>query len=199
MTNGVCMAAAVKSQQDSGSCDDTAGMCGAAKCSCDMNGTCQRKKGEACTMAGQCATGHCVDLRCCDSACTAGCSACSTALGATVEGTCTSMAVKGMQDLLACDDGNGGCGGQCTCSSTGSCKRKLGEMCGGGGDCASGYCADGICCNDACGQPCAKCVAGACLQNEVKNMDDLGACTGTMGCGAGAGCSCNGGGMCKPD
>ncbi|MFT3775395.1 MAG: MYXO-CTERM sorting domain-containing protein [Minicystis sp.] len=59
--------------------------------------------GKPCTQAAECSTNFCVDGVCCDTACgngAADCSACSAALGATKDGTCTPLTGT------TCDDGN---------------------------------------------------------------------------------------------
>ncbi|MEB2311422.1 MAG: hypothetical protein OZ928_06205 [Polyangiaceae bacterium] len=125
---------------------------------CAADGTCQprRASGAACnTAAGvdckvagcrECSAGGCVDFVCCAAT---SCGACQTCSGAT-PGTCSSV--------TNADDADS-CAGASTCSASGACKKKLGQACGAGADCASGFCADGVCCNGACSGGCDVCKA----------------------------------------
>jgi hypothetical protein len=68
-----------------------------------------RALGVACTSAVDCASGHCTDGVCCDSACDAGqpdrCGACSVAAGAATNGTCAPVAAGTVcrASAAACD------------------------------------------------------------------------------------------------
>ncbi|MFT3774784.1 MAG: kelch repeat-containing protein [Minicystis sp.] len=86
--------------------------------------------GAACSSASQCVSGNCVDGVCCNSACGGGvttdCQACSTAAGASQNGTCGAI-------------------------YTGTCALASGAACTASSQCGSGFCVDGVCCNSACG------------------------------------------------
>jgi alpha-tubulin suppressor-like RCC1 family protein len=114
---------------------------------CDSEGNCVKKQGSPCNAAAQCPGGNCVDGVCCDQKCSNGCEACSKALGATADGTCTMAAIANKDDAGACDDNNGLCdvGKKCTCSAAGVCKVKNGETVGDASKCASGLAISGVC------------------------------------------------------
>lgn len=141
-------------------------------------------QGATCSEASQCATGYCPNGVCCDTACTGGCEACSSA------GVCTALP-RGTDPKNACGayncDGSGGCvvagtsdgGGGSVCSSVSDCKSAyfcsttdlpdgqlyhacvpdlpLGSACSDGPQCASGSCTDGVCCDKACPGGCEAC------------------------------------------
>lgn len=96
---------------------------------CNGAGACAADDGQTCTMASQCASGHCVDGYCCNTTCTANCQACNNA--ATL-GTCGNIA-QGTVDA-ACGSTN------TTCNATGLCKLPDGATCTANIDCASGLC-----------------------------------------------------------
>jgi len=79
-------------------------------------------------------------------------------------------------------DGPGGSGGVAggTGGSQGGGRKQLGESCGAGGECATGYCADGVCCLEACLGPCRACnfsgAPGACLIAAPGSPDPRGTC-----------------------
>jgi len=96
-----------------GTCVSVAGMdddsCNGTK-TCDANGTCRNKSGQTCLAAMDCASGSCVDGRCC----TVGtCGSCQTCTGG--GGIC--VAVLSADDLDTCT-------GTQTCDATGVCKPK---------------------------------------------------------------------------
>jgi hypothetical protein len=141
-------------------------------------------QGATCADDSECATGHCANGVCCDTACTGGCEACSAS------GVCTALP-RGTDPKNACGayncDGSGSCfvagtsdgGGGSVCSSASDCKtayfcsttdlpdgqsyhacvadQAQGSACSDGGQCASGYCADGVCCDQACAGGCLAC------------------------------------------
>lgn len=86
--------------------------------------------GSTCDDPLECPGGHCVDGFCCDAACDDGCSACSVARGALVDGTCEPYVFKGVDVPGACDDTSGNCGQglRCTCDGAGICTSKLGVI-----------------------------------------------------------------------
>lgn len=95
---------------------------------CDAMGACvpDKKQGETCADGAECPSGSCVDGVCCDTACDGACAACSMALGADMDGTCKMAGVKGKDDAGVCDDKNGKCGFEatCTCDMVGACVPK---------------------------------------------------------------------------
>jgi MYXO-CTERM domain-containing protein len=123
--------------------------------------------GEACGDGPACASGFCVDGVCCNDACDEGinaCRACSVAAGATVDGTCITLA-----DGAACDDGD-----LCTASScsAGVCNIDSLVECS-----ASGECTEPVACDPLAGcsvvpkldgTPCSNgtCVNGLCTPGE---------------------------------
>lgn len=122
--------------------------------------------GDACSAAGDCASGYCVDGVCCESECGGGaiddCQACSVATGASSDGTCASLSGTSCEDGDLCTQSgtceSGVCEGsdpvQCAppgecqepgiCdSSTGVCSYPAspdGTDCVGGGTCEGGAC-----------------------------------------------------------
>ena len=116
---------------------------------CDGKGTCLLATGESCGLASACASGHCVDTVCCDSACSATCRACSLPGS---KGSC-SLVPAGKQDSFATSP----CTGNDVCDGQGSCKKKLVQPCTSPGQCASGHCVDGYCCYSACAATCRAC------------------------------------------
>jgi len=135
-----------------------------------------------CTGDGECASHHCVDGVCCDTACTGQCQACDVTGNV---GKCTNVgdAPHGTRAAcaggLACDATAGSCKATCAtdadCTSkgyfcdSGKCLAPLatGLPCTKNAACVSGFCADGTCCESACGDACAACdqpgLAGKCL------------------------------------
>ena len=126
--------------------------------SCDSSGKCVAGNGQKCTKGADCASGFCVDGRCCDKPCTAGCLACDL-VGK--EGTCNPMPL-GHKD----PGGLAPCTGNNACDGTGSCKLASGQKCANQAACATGYCVDTICCGSACAGTCQACdlpgTAGTC-------------------------------------
>ena len=103
---------------------DDADTCTGAS-TCNAAGACKAKNGEMCTVTGDCATGTCTDNRCCSQPCGV-CQACTGA-----GGTC--VVVTSADDADTCT-------GVSTCDATGACKKKNGQACTIGADCASGTC-----------------------------------------------------------
>ena len=151
---------------------------------CAANGTCQAQKAQGATCSAtagvdclkgdcrECSTGNCVDGVCCDSACNGSCQVCSTALGASANGTCTT-APAGYAGGPTCYPYlcNGTtttcpttCAGASNCASgsfctNGECQgtESPGQSCGTNSACASHFCVDGVCCNSACTGQCEAC------------------------------------------
>jgi hypothetical protein len=123
--------------------DDT---CGGGS-TCDSQGSCRSELGKACSAAGDCASGSCVDGVCCAS------SAC---------GTCQSCAVPGSVGACApvaknTDDPDSNCTDLNTCNGLGACQLKNGSPCQTASACVSQQCADGVCCDEACSGTCYGC------------------------------------------
>ena len=159
--DGVCCASACTAACQTcstGSCapvtsaDDNPECTGAN--TCDAAGVCKKKIGQSCGAASECASGFCRDGVCCTAACNAACQSCAG-------GTC--------HQITGADD-NPECTGTMTCDANGVCKKKTGESCSTGNECASGFCKDGKCCNAACTAACLSCSTGACV--AVTNGDD---------------------------
>jgi len=181
----------VSGARDSG-CDDVcvscaAGICtalslgatvtsGAKTCSkgsvCDGQGNCKSALGKACTYNASCASGICMDGRCCDKACLSTCYSCNVT---GKEGTCS--ALTGDRDT-GCDDacvkcavgkctalppgatvtsGAKICSGNSSCDGSGNCKKVNSKTCSKGLDCTSDQCWDGRCCDVACDKTCRSC------------------------------------------
>ncbi|MFO0675822.1 MAG: hypothetical protein U0169_04770 [Polyangiaceae bacterium] len=162
--------------------DDTPDCTGTRTCSATAE--CKVRGGAACRLDTECVTGHCVDGVCCDSACDAPCSTCSS-----TPGTCTERAAGDPGRSAACAPyvcsgsprscastcaSDGECGPNSFCNRQGECKPRVpsGLSCNATLDCreagcrvcATGFCADGICCDTACDGACDACsiVPGTC-------------------------------------
>jgi hypothetical protein len=109
---------------------------------CDGTGVCKARGGSGCNTGADCATGYCVDGKCCGSSSCGPCQACTGG-----GGTCVTVTSK--------DDDS--CPG--TCDSGGVCRAKKGQSCGAapGGCIAGTTCADGYCCDGACSGACMAC------------------------------------------
>jgi large repetitive protein len=99
--------------------------------------------GSTCDGADECASRFCADGVCCREACDARCQRCGD------DGACGQVV----------NDFDDACFGTEMCDAEGFCRRTLGESCGAGGDCASGFCVDGVCCETACNGRCDRCNA----------------------------------------
>ena len=71
-------------------------------------------QGTACTLSSQCLTGSCADGFCCNTACTATCTACSAALTSSANGTCGEIRA-GTNPKLQCTSPQ-------TCNGAGACQ-----------------------------------------------------------------------------
>jgi hypothetical protein len=149
-------------------------------------GQCRPKQanGTPCTTADQCASGHCVDAVCCDSACAGLCQACSAAKkGQGSDGTCGAIASG--------QDPDGECPGASTCNGAGGCTDLCaGVTCDDGNDCTVDSCdpATGTCAY-------TPIVAGtACAQNGGVVCDGNGNCVECLtdaNCDSGRSCCGN--------
>ncbi len=167
--------------------------------------------GQGCTAetTATCASGHCVDGVCCESAgCTGACMSCNVRGS---EGKCV-LAQAGTEVPGSCSDGQ-------ACDGTGACKSKNGQACVSFTDCASGFCVDNICCDSACGPTCKICnlpgrlglctpspagsdPRGECSQGTgvcKESCDGAGACAYPLGLTCGTCLTCDGLGACTHD
>lgn len=107
--------------------------------------------GAGCAVDDDCGSGICDRGVCCAASCAGPCKQCVATTGAC-------QAVKNADDPDTC-------AGASTCDGAGACKKKDGQACAAGGECASGFCTDGVCCNVACDGVCEACdglVKGRC-------------------------------------
>lgn len=168
---------------------------------CDGKGTCLKANSRVCSLASECASGHCMDGRCCGSACAETCKSCavSGSLGA-----CSELPV-GSPDTNASTT----CTGANACDGKGACKKDNGQACTAAAECAVGLCVDGWCCKSACTGTCMSCAVGGnvgqCVDVPAGHQDSYAAtapCTGANACdGKGAckvanGQTCTGAGAC---
>lgn len=157
---------------------DDADTCAGAN-TCDTAGQCKRKDGQTCSAASQCASGHCVDGVCCNSACTGGCDVCNVTAGVctvVAQGasganpSCGAFVCNGSSPSCPTSCGNDAdCAAGYYCAADGICREQKGQgtMCNAnsGADCKSagcrvcesGNCVDGFCCDSACGGSCDSC------------------------------------------
>jgi MYXO-CTERM domain-containing protein len=139
---------------------------------CDGTGSCKSKNGQACSAAGNCASGFCVDGVCCDDACTGVCKSCN--LPGQV-GTCTAQS--------AGTDPNGECGlgtGVCrsTCDGVGVCTFPL-----GGVSCGACLTCDGA---GTCSRPDPACSSGGTGGKGIPGKDSGGSTGWSSGGGGGS-------------
>ena len=146
---------------------------------CDGAGNCGlAPQGATCTSGATCATGHCVDGFCCNTACSGTCQACNAAQTGGTSGTC--------ENVLA---GNTAPAGQCTasaCGNAGTCNAgaceqvATGTVCGSAATCTlgmqttSGTCGAGACVagqTTSCGAYDCNASASACLVHCSANTD----------------------------
>ncbi len=72
--------------------------------SCDGNGQCKTANGQLCVDADRCASGHCVDGRCCESACDNPCNTCTEDPGECKTISCTPFACTKGECFSSCLD-----------------------------------------------------------------------------------------------
>jgi hypothetical protein len=185
--NGVCTVAAKGASDTSPACApfacDGSGVSCPSTCGVDSDcasnaycggGTCKFKQGQGagCTATDQCTSGFCSNSVCCNVACAGACDACSTAAGATTNGTCSvlPLGATGAPSCapLVCTGSSASCPGNCAADSqcvsdhycaSGTCTPKLaqGKACSTSNQCLGGACSDGLCCSSACGGSCDVC------------------------------------------
>ncbi len=134
-------------------------------------GTCEPKLDDAadCTRNGECDSDHCVDAKCCDTACEGQCEACD------VEGfvgKCSQVEgdphdIGGLRE--ACDATDEACRGTCGSTPT-ACDYDQTKECGAS-TCSDGHRTFGLCSlevNGACAEAEAECSPFACDEDGVK-------------------------------
>ncbi|AUX23852.1 uncharacterized protein SOCEGT47_043820 [Sorangium cellulosum] len=112
---------------------DTRGLGCAEDQVCDAAGECKGPNGQACASGAACASGHCVDGVCCNTSCSATCTACNVFRSV---GTCSDI-LRGRVDPR--------CSSNELCDGEGTCKLAGGEPCFSNTECASGVCYRGSC------------------------------------------------------
>ena len=177
------------------------GVGGSAWC---VGGNCTSKKaaGEACNVAGSCASGYCADGICCDGACSGGCESCLAKDTGSVDGQCKPIVAGSDPDNACIAMEASTCGFTGQCDGKGACaKYAIGTpctdaVCGANGTLqAAGVCGISGCkkpslvaCDD--GDACTigdGCADGACTKGSKKSCDDGNACTDDS-CDAKKGC-----------
>ncbi len=102
---------------------------------CNGEGDCvKRPKGDECTIADECDSGHCTDGVCCNEACDGTCRSCNVP---DQIGKCTNV------EFMAPD----GCDDDRVCNGKGECKTATGESCAVDNDCVGKICR-GTCSHD---------------------------------------------------
>ncbi len=153
------------------------------------SGECRKSDGADCALASECASGSCVDLVCCATACTGACQACSAARKTTgTSGTCGPSKVGTDFHDDCAELGAASCGSSGTCDGAGSCALYATTA-----QCAAGSCASATTENppDFCNgtgtcapTPVAPCLAGyACVGGGCRTT-----CTTDVHCATGFGC-----------
>jgi hypothetical protein len=189
----------------SGFCDDTgaaggggAGGAGATCQPCTVDGECNASgdlwcdegvcattlvDGDPCGGDNECASDHCVDGVCCDTACEGACDACSVAAGSSVDGVCEVVA-QGAIGMPAC--------APYVCDGlSAACPAS----CSGNGDCTAGVsCSSGFCCDAPCSGTCQSCagahtggIDGICA-DVIAGTDPLSACPSGQACDGNGSC-----------
>ena len=130
-TDGVCAPISVGTDPD-----DECGL--GAEASCDGAGTCRLALGQPCGADIDCATGHCVDGVCCDTACDGACQTCTAAgKGAGSDGACGPVAADTDPDDECAADLAAGVCADGSCDGAGQCRATLppGTPCGAAASC----------------------------------------------------------------
>ncbi len=125
--------------------------------------------GATCARPDDCGSGFCVDGVCCDKACTGQCEACSAA-GAcgpldhaaphAGKPACTApykTCTAGACSTSCASDADCDTGAHCDATMKCVSNGNIGDACGKGTECGSGFCVDGFCCDTACTDVCASC------------------------------------------
>jgi hypothetical protein len=126
------------------------------------------RQGKACTLDGDCATGHCAERVCCDQACEDGCVSCLGSVNGTgVDGSCRAIP-RDDKARFGCNfNANNACSSDGTCDGEGDCKYPPS------------------------GTPCSSPAGGTCVKGNC-----VGRCASTLDCAAGLLCLPNG--TCGP-
>ncbi len=135
--------------------------------------------GSPCMSGSECVSGACVDGVCCAQALCSVCFSCA----APSPGMCGAL-----PDFVDDDNPPGACAGSRTCDGVGGCKRKTGQPCNNGSECASGFCADAVCCNRPCGGACERCNTSPGTCTTVPAGTDPDAECGFYTCNGGTAC-----------
>ncbi|HEY3446248.1 MAG TPA: trypsin-like serine protease [Myxococcales bacterium] len=156
--------------------------------------------GAACTSGSSCQSGVCVSGVCCDKGCSGTCQACTAALGATRDGTCTTVTGKVCDDGKACTENdkcqsNGSCAGTAKvcpgtagpCTNAGACNASTGACTGGDNKANGTSCSDGNGCTQA-----DTCQNGTCVGGSAINT-----CPAPSACKAASACNSTSG-ACDP-
>jgi len=118
---------------------------------CDSGGTCRAKNGQVCKTAADCASGFCVDRRCCATACDGPCEQCGAS------GTCVPVAAGTDPDD---DCGTFNCSGEARCAA--ACGPVCDQACKTSAHCAQGTCVRDLSLTSPCRTNC-ECIRNICL------------------------------------
>jgi hypothetical protein len=165
-----------------------------------------RAYGLTCVDASTCASGHCSDGFCCDTACGGQCESCRAADRDPADDPLDGICGPVMWGTDPGDECAGGGDPTEACAGAGACKKIDGEACGGPAACLSMHCLDGLCCDTPCTGLCQACSAaktggedGSCApvsagtdpDDECAGAhDDGNACDGQGGCRKSNGTGC---------
>jgi MYXO-CTERM domain-containing protein len=154
--DGVCCDAA---------CNGVCQACAAAKKSAGADGSCGFAA-DGLDPHGSCAAATCVGSTLTSRVCN-GSGACRDKPSSCAPFTCNAAGTN--CNLTCSKDADCGAAGTDYCAADGTCqpKKKSGTLCGGAGECASGFCVDGVCCSTQCNGACQACgegtSAGTCI------------------------------------
>ncbi len=144
--------------------------------------------GAECHDASACASGHCVDGVCCDTACDGLCVACKAdRIGSGTDGTCAPIATGTDPDSECLDQGSASCGTTGLCDGAGACQLYAADT-----QCGTSSCSAGVRTLPAQCDGSGTCVAGgteACAQGSCDRDVCLGQCTADNQCGSGRYCN----------
>ncbi len=150
--------------------------------------------GATCANDLDCASTHCADGVCCDTACTGACMACSAEkLGGALAGTCRAVPLHADPDAECPVEPSSTCGRSGGCDGAGACARYAeGTTCGSGGTCSNGTCAKvPICVDDTTVQD-ALGATRSCGAFRCRDGECIARCTSTSDCAAGLQCGTDG-------
>jgi len=215
--SGICAQGVCCATTCTGSCRSCALAATAGTCSpvpvggADPAGTCTNQGTSSCGTTGFCdGASQCqlyaAGAQCAPSSCPSG--AASEVLPGTCDGsgTCKPGATQSC-GVYACNGStcNSACGADTDCAPGNVCNaascglKRLGQVCGSGGDCDSGHCVDGVCCFSASCATCYQCnvtgSAGTCQPSPAGAGEPHGGCTPAPPCGFVG--TCDGLGSCQ--